>query len=57
MIGDTPWDVAAARRAGLNTICVITGGFCEDELREAGCIAVYESVEELRLDLANTPLS
>ena len=57
MIGDTPWDVAAARRAGLDTICVICGGFCEDELREAGCIAVYESVEALRLDLANTPLS
>jgi HAD superfamily hydrolase (TIGR01549 family) len=57
MVGDTPWDVEAARRARLQTICVISGGFCEDELREAGCIAVYESVEELRLDLANTPLS
>jgi phosphoglycolate phosphatase-like HAD superfamily hydrolase len=25
MIGDTPWDIAAARKAGLETICVITG--------------------------------
>ena len=57
MIGDTPWDIEAARRAGLQTICVITGGFSEAELREAGGLAVYESVEALREDLANTPLS
>jgi HAD superfamily hydrolase (TIGR01549 family) len=56
MVGDTPWDVEAARKAGIETICVITGGFSEQELRDAGAIAVYESVEDLRIRLAETPL-
>jgi HAD superfamily hydrolase (TIGR01509 family) len=56
MVGDTPWDVEAARKAGVDTICVITGGFSEHELREAGAIAVFESVEELRRRLDATPL-
>ena len=56
MIGDTPWDVEAARRAGIETICVVTGGFSEAELRDAGAIAVYESIEALRTRLDETPL-
>ncbi len=36
MIGDTPWDVKAAANAGVQTVVVRTGGFGEDELREAG---------------------
>ena len=51
MVGDTVWDVIAARRAGIGTIGVLTGGFAEAELREAGAIAVYESVMELADDL------
>ena len=57
MLGDTPWDVEAGRRAGIDTICVLTGGFSADELRDAGAILIYESVAELRHDLENTPLS
>ncbi|HST32668.1 MAG TPA: HAD family hydrolase [Solirubrobacteraceae bacterium] len=40
MIGDTPYDVEAAKRAGVPTIAVLTGGFSEVELREAGAVAV-----------------
>jgi HAD superfamily hydrolase (TIGR01549 family) len=47
MVGDTPWDVIAARRAGVETLAVLTGGFSEAELRDAGAVAVYESVQEL----------
>jgi HAD superfamily hydrolase (TIGR01549 family) len=57
MVGDTPWDIEAARKAGVETLCVITGGFSEQELRDAGAVAVYESVEELRKRLDETPLS
>jgi len=57
VVGDTPWDVHAARRAGLETICVLTGGFAEAELRAAGAMEVYESVAELRADLDRTPLA
>jgi HAD superfamily hydrolase (TIGR01509 family) len=56
MIGDTPWDVRAARSAGVNTIAVLTGGFAIEELRESGAIGVYESVAELRSRLDETPL-
>jgi HAD superfamily hydrolase (TIGR01549 family) len=57
MVGDTPWDIEAARKVGVDTICLITGGFSEQELRDAGAIAVYDSVESLRDDLDDTPLS
>ena len=56
MIGDTPWDVEAAQKAGVETICVLTGGFSEQELRDAGAAAVFESIEELRRRLGETPL-
>ena len=57
MIGDTPWDVEAALQADIDTLAVMTGGFSEHELREAGAIAVFESVSELRQSLPRTPLA
>jgi HAD superfamily hydrolase (TIGR01549 family) len=56
MVGDTPWDVEAADKAGVKTITVLTGGFSEQELREAGAIAVFESIRELRERIGETPL-
>ena len=56
MVGDTRWDIEAAARAGVETICVLTGGWSEQELREAGAVAVFESVDELREQLDDTPL-
>jgi HAD superfamily hydrolase (TIGR01509 family) len=56
MVGDTRWDIEAARSAGIETVCVITGGWSEQELREAGAAAVFESVQELRERLDETPL-
>jgi HAD superfamily hydrolase (TIGR01549 family) len=56
MVGDTPWDVEAARRAGIETITVLTGGFSEQELRDAGAVAVFESIVALREGIADTPL-
>jgi HAD superfamily hydrolase (TIGR01509 family) len=56
MVGDTPWDVEAAKRAGIETVCVLTGGFSRAELEEAGAAAVFESIVELRERIADTPL-
>jgi HAD superfamily hydrolase (TIGR01549 family) len=56
MVGDTPWDVKAAAGADVETIAVLTGGFAEAELRDAGACAVFESIEELRQRLGETPL-
>ncbi len=50
MVGDSVWDVEAARRAGIPTLAVLTGGFSEAELREAGASQVVESIGELRVD-------
>ena len=51
MVGDTSWDVIAAERAGLETIGVLSGGFPEADLREAGAIAIYDSVAALHQEL------
>ncbi|HEX2016917.1 MAG TPA: HAD family hydrolase [Solirubrobacteraceae bacterium] len=48
MIGDSVWDCVAAKRAGVSTLAVLTGGFSEQELREAGARDVFESILELR---------
>jgi HAD superfamily hydrolase (TIGR01509 family) len=57
LVGDTSWDVEAAGRAGIETIAVLTGGFSEQELRDAGAVAVFDSVLELRRALDRTPLA
>jgi HAD superfamily hydrolase (TIGR01509 family) len=51
LVGDSTWDCEAAGRAGLTTVAVLTGGFSEDELRDAGAVAVYRSIVELRNSL------
>jgi HAD superfamily hydrolase (TIGR01549 family) len=57
MVGDTPWDCKAAAGAGVETIAVLTGGFAESELRDAGAVAVFESIAELRRRIDETPLA
>ncbi len=47
MLGDTPYDVEAAHKAGVNTIALLCGGFPENELRLEGCVAIYRGPEEL----------
>jgi HAD superfamily hydrolase (TIGR01509 family) len=56
MVGDSRWDIEAAGRAGLPTVCVLTGGWSEHELRDHGAVAVFESLGELRERLDETPL-
>lgn len=55
LVGDTPWDAKAARRAGIEAYGVLTGGFSEVDLVSAGASRVYQSVVELRQDLENEP--
>jgi HAD superfamily hydrolase (TIGR01549 family) len=57
LIGDSTWDCEAAKAAKVPTICVLTGGFGADELTDAGAIAVYESLGELREKLDETPFA
>jgi HAD superfamily hydrolase (TIGR01509 family) len=57
MLGDTPWDCEAARRAGVETVALMTGGFSEQELTEAGAVAVFESLPDLLERIEETPLA
>ena len=57
MIGDSTWDCEAARRAGMDTIAVLTGGFGRDELIEAGAAHVFDSLDDLADHLDETPLT
>ncbi len=54
MIGDTPYDVEAARRAGVRVIGVRSGGWSEEELR--GALAVFDDPADLLANYASTPL-
>jgi phosphoglycolate phosphatase-like HAD superfamily hydrolase len=47
MVGDSVWDVKAAKAAGVPTMAVLTGGFSEAELKDAGASQVVESIAEL----------
>jgi HAD superfamily hydrolase (TIGR01509 family) len=56
-IGDSVWDVQAARAAGIGCVTVESGGFSQHELSEAGSLQVYRDVGELLDQLFTSPLS
>jgi HAD superfamily hydrolase (TIGR01509 family) len=56
MVGDSIWDAEAAKRAGVPTVGLLTGGFAESELRDAGAEPVFPSLDDLRRSLDRTPL-
>ena len=56
-IGDTVWDVRAARAAGMGCVTVESGGSSRHELTEAGAVAVYRDVEELADQLFTSPIA
>jgi len=47
LIGDSIWDVRAAEAAGVPTLAVLTGGFSESELRDAGAADVVREISQL----------
>jgi HAD superfamily hydrolase (TIGR01509 family) len=46
-VGDSPYDAQAAGKIGLRTIGVLCGGFPEQDLRAAGCVAIYRDPADL----------
>jgi HAD superfamily hydrolase (TIGR01509 family) len=57
VVGDSVWDVEAAKNAGMPAIVVRSGGFGDDELRGAGAIALYDTPGDLAAALDGTPLA
>jgi HAD superfamily hydrolase (TIGR01549 family) len=56
LVGDSTFDCEAAARAGVPTVAILTGGYSEQELRDAGAVSVFESLTELCERLDETPL-
>jgi HAD superfamily hydrolase (TIGR01549 family) len=47
VVGDTPYDVIAARKIGIRTIGVLAGGFPESSLRDEGAVEIYKDPADL----------
>lgn len=56
-VGDSVWDIQAARAAGIGCVAVETGGFSQHELSEAGALHVYRDVQEILDQYLTGPLS
>ena len=57
VVGDTPYDIIAARKLGVPAIGVRSGGFSDEQLNEAGAVALYDDVAALLADYENSPIS
>jgi HAD superfamily hydrolase (TIGR01549 family) len=47
VVGDAVWDIHAARRAGILSVGLLSGGFGEQELYNAGAMRVYRDAQAL----------
>jgi HAD superfamily hydrolase (TIGR01509 family) len=56
-VGDSVWDIRAARAAGIGCIAVESGGFSHHELSDAGALRVYRDVKELLDQFLTSPLA
>jgi HAD superfamily hydrolase (TIGR01549 family) len=57
IVGDTPYDAEAASKLGLRMIGLLCGGWSEEDLRRAGCIAVYQDPGDLLARYDEAPLA
>jgi HAD superfamily hydrolase (TIGR01549 family) len=57
MVGDTPYDAKAAKKARVAPIGMLCGGFSEAELITAGCIAVYNHPADLLKHYDESPIA
>lgn len=55
VVGDTPYDAQAASKTNLRTIGVLCGGFPEEDLRKAGCMAIYRDPADILSQYDETP--
>lgn len=57
VVGDTPYDVDAAKRTQLLTIGLLSGGFPKDQLRASGAVAIYHDIADLLASYQRSPLA
>lgn len=57
LIGDSVYDVEAAKNAGMPALAVRSGGFGDDELRDAGAVGIYDTPADVTAELDATALA
>ena len=57
VVGDSVYDVEAAKNAGMPAVVVRSGGFGDDELRDAGAVAIFDTPADLTAALDDTDLA
>jgi HAD superfamily hydrolase (TIGR01549 family) len=55
-IGDTPYDIEAAKKIDLATIALLSGGFPEEDLRDAGAVAIFRDPADMLDRYYQSPL-
>ena len=56
VVGDTPYDIEAAKKIELPTIALLCGGFPEDELVASGAVAIHRDPADLLASYMRSPL-
>lgn len=56
-LGDTPWDVEAAGKAGVRAVAVQSGGWQKQQLQDAGAIAVYADAADIVRNFDQSPFA
>jgi membrane protein len=56
-VGDTPYDIESAAKAGFGTVALLSGGFAEEELAAARPVAIYRNVAALLAEYDGSPLA
>jgi HAD superfamily hydrolase (TIGR01509 family) len=57
VVGDTPYDVAAAGKCGIGTVALRSGKFDDASLKEVGAVCIYDDVAALLADYGNSPIA
>lgn len=55
-LGDTPWDAQAAGKLGIRVVGLTCGGWKADDLRDAGCVEVWQDPADLLLHFDRSAL-
>ena len=55
VLGDTPWDLEAAKKAGIPAVAVTCGGWTVEELQQAGAVKVYRDPADLLRQFDSSP--
>lgn len=57
LVGDSVWDMEAARRAGVLCVGLLCGGIPRADLEDAGAAAVYDDAKDLLAHLDTAPFA